>query len=499
MNFDFSKISHLSKEEKYQYMLLYKEQQIRFARKSFWEFCKAVHPLFFKESRTYLKQMADDLQDFVEDNLINPETNRPYNNMTINMPPRHGKSFTANLFAQWLLGKNKRRQVITVSYSRDLSDRFSQQVRDGIAVDKGRPLEITYTDIFPDTVIKYGDSSKREWSLEGSSVVNYFSTSFGSSITGRGATLGIVDDPVKDHVEAFNEQLLDDKMYWYDNTFHSRIEKGGKKIVIATRWSTKDLTGRLLEREPDEWYELKLPACLNEETGEMLCEELFDFDMYMKAKEVMSEEIFMANYQQVPMDVKGRLYTKISTYEDNPIPVDDRGRPLFERIVSYTDTADTGADNLVSIVAGEYKGQLWILDILYTKEPMEITEPLQAKLLVENGVTFAKFESNNGGRGYARNIEKILWEEYSTRKPRIDWFHQSKNKKARILTESVFVMNNIFFPKDWHIQFSRFSQDLLSFQKEGKNKHDDAPDCLTGLAEMVTDRGRKWQAVKSLY
>lgn len=499
MEFDFSIIKHLPKEKQYEYLQLYKEQQIRLARQSFWEFCKAVHPTFFKESRTYLKQMANDLQKFVENDLINPKTNQPYHNMTINMPPRHGKSFTANLFAQWLLGKNKRRQVITVSYSRDLSDRFSQQVRDGIAVEKGRPLEITYTDIFPETIIKYGDSSKREWSLEGSTVVNYFSTSFGSSITGRGATLGIVDDPVKDHVEAFNEQLLDDKMYWYDNTFHSRIEKGGKKIVIATRWSTKDLTGRLLDREPDEWYELKLPACLNEETGEMLCEELFDFDMYNKAKEVMTEEIFNANYQQVPMDVKGRLYTSIATYENNPIPRDENNQPLFERIISYTDTADTGADNLVTIVAGEYKKQLWVLDIYYTKEPMEVTEPELAKVLYQNRVTYAKFESNNGGRGYARNIERILLENYDTRKPKIDWFHQSKNKVSRILSESVFVMNNIFFPTDWHIRWSRFSQDLLSFQKEGKNKHDDAPDALTGLAEMVTDRGKKWTAVKSLY
>src|SRR6185437_562709 len=110
------------------------------------------------------KNMANALQDFVEDNLINPNTNKPYNNMTINIPPRHGKSFTATLFAEWLLGRDKSRQVITVSYSRDLADRFSQSVRDGIAVEKGEGLEITFTDIFPETVIKYGDSAKREWS-----------------------------------------------------------------------------------------------------------------------------------------------------------------------------------------------------------------------------------------------------------------------------------------------------------------------------------------------
>ncbi|MFD4058816.1 phage terminase large subunit, partial [Streptomyces californicus] len=402
--------------------------------------------------------------------------------MTINMPPRHGKSFTANLFAQWLFGKDKNRQIITVSYARDLADRFSQQVRDGIAVEKGEPLEITYSDVFPEVFIKHGDSAKRGWSLEGSSRLNYYATSFGSQITGMGCQIGIIDDPVKDHLEAFNEIILDDKMYWYDNTFLSRVEKGGKKIVIATRWATKDLTGRLIAREPEEWYELKLPACLNEETGEMLCEELFDFEMYNKMKGVMSEEIFMANYQQIPVDVKGRLYTKLLTHNDVPIPTDGAGNLLFERIISYTDTADTGADHLVSIVAGQYKGQLWILDVLYTKEPMEVTENWQAKFLVENEVTYAKFESNNGGRGFARTIEKILLETYNTRKPKIEWFHQSKNKKARILSASTFIMNNVFFPVDWHITHAKFCQDLMAFQKEGKNKHDDAPDALTGLA-----------------
>lgn len=492
-------LSTLTKQQKYEILLMNKELTIRKSRLSFWEFAKATNPKFFKESRTYLQKMCNDLQDLVEDKLINPITHLPYQNMTINIPPRHGKSFTATLFAQWLFGIDKAKQVITVSYSRDLSSRFSQNVRDGIAVDKGEALDITYSDIFPEVFIKHGDGAKQAWSLEGSPRLNYFATSFGSGITGMGCQVGIIDDPVKDSIEAFNETVLDEKLEWYNNTFLSRVEKGGKKIVIATRWSTKDLTGRLLDREPNEWYELKLPVCLDEEEKIMLCSELFDYEMYLKAKSVMSEEIFMANYQQVPMDVKGRLYTDLHTYSSNPIPLDSNGNPLFERIISYTDTADTGADNLVSIVAGQYKGQLWVLDVLYSKDPMEITEPLTAKLFIDNKVTVAKIESNNGGRGFARTVEKTLLETYNTRTPKIEWFHQSKNKKARILTSSTYIINNVFFPVDWHITYSRFYQDLMAFQKEGKNKHDDAPDALTGLVEMVTDKGKSWKAVPSLY
>lgn len=482
----------------WQKLLIAKEIKIRKARESFWEYCKAVQPDFFKDSRWHLKKMADTLQALVENKLINPKTNKPYDNLMINLPPRHGKSFTVQLFAQWILGKNPKKQFIDVSYGKDLSIRFSQNIRDAISQDKGKDLYITFSDVFPDVKLKHGDSSKQAWSLEGSQVPNFYATSIGGAITGMGATVGVIDDPVKNHEEAFNEQVLQEIFDWYNNTFLSRIEKGGKRIIIMTRWSTKDLVGRLLEREPEEWYELKLPACLNEETGEMLCDELFDFEMYKKAKESMSEEIFMANYQQEPMDIKGRLYTKLLTYEDKPIPRDESGHPLFEKIIAYTDTADKGEDNFVSIVGGVYKGQIWVLDILYTKAPMEETEMAQVDLLMRNKVNIVKIESNNGGGYFARNVEKRMHEK-GYRFTKVESFHQSKNKVTRILVNSSYVMNNIFFPTDWKDKYRRFYQDLMSYQKEGRNKHDDAPDALTGLAEMVHDATPKLIPVPRIY
>src|SRR5699024_6375129 len=361
-----------------------------------------------------------------------------------------------------------------------MSSEFSKGVRDGIATDKGENLDITFKDIFPDKAIKRGDASVQKWSLQGHHM-NYLATSFNGTLTGMRGNIAIIDDPVKSAEEAFNESILENKFFWYNNTFLSRVLKGGIKIVIATRWSTKDLTGRLMDREPEEWFELKLPA-YDESTGEMLCEEIFDYEMYSSQKEFMSEEIFLANYQQQPIDVKGRLYTKLQTYSDNPIPKDEAGNPLFERIISYTDTADKGADNFVSIVGGEYKGQIWVLDVLYTKDPMEETEIQQAELLMKWKVNRAVIESNNGGSYFASNVEKRMIEK-NYRFTEIERFHQSKNKVTRILVNSSYVMNNMFFPDDWRETHTRFYQDVMSYQREGKNKHDDAPDTITGLAE----------------
>ncbi len=102
----------------------------------------------------------------------------------------------------------------------------------------------------------------------------------------------------------------------------------------------------------------------------------------------MSEEIASANYQQQPIDLKGRLYSSFKTYTD--IPSDANGRPLFTHIRSYTDTADTGADYLCSIIYGEYNHEAYVLNIYYTKASMEITEPETARRLLTHSVNLAK-------------------------------------------------------------------------------------------------------------
>lgn len=94
-------------------------------------------------------------------------------------------------------------------------------------------------------------------------------------------------------------------------------------------------------------------------------------------------------------------------------------------------------------------------------------------------------ESNNGGRGFARNVERILKESFKNKKCMITWFHQSKNKKTRILVNATNVMEQIIMPDDWKKRFKAFYTDIVKYQRKGKNEHDDAPDGLTGLVEFV--------------
>ena len=156
--------------------------------------------------------------------------------------------------------------------------------------------------------------------------------------------------------------------------------------------------------------------------------------------------------------------------------------PLFKYILNYTDTADEGSDFLCSICYGMYESSYYILDVLYTKDAMEVTEPATARMLTENHVGCAIIESNNGGRGFARSVQREC-KEIGNSHTRIKWFHQSKNKTARILSNSTAVMDNLYFPVNWEDRWPEFARTLRRYQREGKNEHDDAPDALTGVYE----------------
>lgn len=472
------------------------------ARSSFWNFSSLLYPSFYKEDRDFLIELCNTLQAFYENRIIKsaPEADwrivdsleglKDYiicENLMINIPPRHGKSFTATNFAKWILGKDNTNKIITVSYNEKLSGRFAKAVRDGIDEIKVEPERIVYSDIFPTTKIKQGDAATQMWSLDGQ-FFNYLATSPTGTVTGVGCRFGIIDDLIKDKYEAYNDNVLENHWDWYTNTFLSRLEEGAKQIVIMTRWSTKDLCGKLLAQEPESWYVFKRKA-YDEAKDLMLCPPLLSKKSYLNKKSKTDVEIVEANYNQNPVDVKNRLYTNLKTYTD--IPRDKSGKPAFERIISYTDTADEGDDNLITFVAGEYQGEAYILDAYYTKESMEVTEPKTAELLVNNKVNYAKIESNNGGRGFARNVERIIWEKHKSRKVVIEWFHQSQNKVARILSNSSFVMEHIYFPSNWRDKWPLLYHDLTTYQRGGKNKHDDAPDGLTGLAEMISNDGSK--------
>lgn len=440
------------------------------ARREFWEYCKLLHKDFYREDREFLKELCCKLQDFY------------YNDdefMIVNEPPRHGKSFTATNFVEWVLGRNPLERIMSASYSHDLSKNFSKKVRGTISTEKIGD-NIVYSDIFSETKLKFGSSEAMKWQTDKSNQINYLATSPSGSATGFGCTLMVIDDLVKNAYEANNESILEAQYEWFVNTMLSRREGKKKVLIIMTRWNSKDLAGKILEYVKENnisYSHINFKA--EQEDGTMLCPSIFDKKASERAKQLMGEDIYEANYNQTPIDMKGCLYSNLQTYSELPTVLE---------ICNYTDTADEGTDYLCSInyaICSDDKA--YILDVIYTQAAMEITEPLVAGMLTKDDVNYAVIESNNGGKGFARNVERIC-RENNNNHTMFKRFTQTKNKVSRILTGATGVMQNVIFPEEWKSMYPKFYKDVTQFQRLGKNKVDDCVDVLTGIYEQLRKR-----------
>lgn len=442
------------------------------ARREFFYFCNLMASDFYKPERRYLVELCEALQSFYEDEKAKV--------LIINEPPRHGKSRTAGLFVEWVLGRNPAEKIMTGSYNNILSATFAKNVRNAIQEVKADDNITVYSDIFPNVRIKRGDAAMDMWSLDGG-YNSYLATSPSGTATGFGCSLLIIDDIIKNAEEAYNETAKEKSWLWFTNTMLSRLEEGGKILIIMTRWASDDLAGRAIEHFGEAAKVITMKAL--QPDGTMLCDEILSRRSYEEKVRAMGADIASANYQQEPIDLKGQLYSSFKTYDR--IPVDINGNPLFTAIRNYTDTADTGSDYLCSIVYGVYNGEAYVLDLLYTKDAMEETEPATAAMLYRNDVNVADFESNNGGRGFARQVRRILQDTYKSNKTVINTFAQTKNKAARILSNSTWVMEHIYFPTNWKDRWPEYYRAMTRYQREGKNTHDDAPDATTGIAEKI--------------
>lgn len=458
---------------------------IHLARMSLWHYCQMMAPDFYLDDRPHLIALCNELQSFYE------STERV---CIINLPPRHGKSRTAALFVEWVMGQDRRTQVITASYNEELSTTFAKTVRNTIQEKKVDRKVTVYSDIFPDTRIKQGDASMKLWSLDGAGHHSYLATSPTGTATGFGASLILCDDLIKNAEEAYNDRRLQQLWSFFTDTLLSRREPGQKIIFIMTRWASGDVAGRALAHFKSIGVpvrEVQFKAC--QDDGTMLCPSILSREDYEIMLKTQDPGIVRANYDQQPIDEQGRLYSKgFGTYS---------GRTEYKEIKAYCDTADTGEDFLCSIVYGvvDYDPmEIHILDVVYSQENMDITTPIVVESYLQDfdgqKVSVATIESNNGGRGFRRDVERMC-NHYGG----VTVFEdrpQTANKIARILTASAWLMDHVKMPEDWSARWPKFFEDIVHFKRVGKNAHDDAPDALTGIydveTEHVGDGGNVW-------
>lgn len=408
-------------------------------------------------------------------NAIEEVSKNNIRRLIINMPPRYGKTELAvRHFIAYGLALNPRAKFLHLSYSATLAEENSMAVKDIMQAD-------WYKELFPRSQIKDGRDTKSRW--ETISGGGMYATSTLGQVTGFGAGSQddtyfggaiVIDDPIKPE-DAFSDVEREKVNRRFETTIRSRVNSRNTPIIIIMqRLHENDLCGYLQRAEPNVWEVLKLPAIT--EDGHALWEVRHTLDELQKLRDI-NPIVFETQYMQNPTPLEGLLYNPKSwkTYTDIP--------PTARAVrKNYTDTADTGADNLVSVNYVETEHGNYILDMIVTDEPMEVTEGLVARMLTKDGIEIANIESNNGGRGFARNVERLMRLQGNDT-TRVEWFHQSANKQVRIFSNSAAVQNLTYFPDGWEVLFTKAHNELSGYMKTGRNAHDDVEDVLTGMVE----------------
>ena len=417
--------------------------------------------------------------------------------LMINMPPRYGKTELAvKNFIAHCLALNPSAKFIHLSGSSELALDNSEAIRDMVTSQE-------YMDLFPGVSLSKSTTGKKKWYTTQDGGV--YATSAGGQITGFGAgsfysdkddaeldkfwteidqkeEFGgaiVIDDPIKPD-DAESSTIRDRVNNRYDTTIKNRVNSRNTPIIIIMqRLHPNDLCGHILKTSLENWHVLKIPA-ISEVNGERKAlwdykhtlEELDD----LRGQTPLSIVTFDRQYQQDPKPLKGLLYTTFLTYDNIP------GQGIR---YAYVDTADQGDDYLCSIVWEEIGEMKYLIDVIYTQEANEITEDMVAKQFDEYEVNYAKIESNNGGRAFARNVSRISEDDLRNMKTDISWFHQSKNKITRIKTNSSTVQKTIVYPQDWGVRWPEFYDSMTGYMAAGGNDHDDAQDTITGVAEGI--------------
>ncbi len=413
--------------------------------------------------------------------------------LIITMPPQHGKSVGATtLLPAYLLGLDPDCRIAIASYSGQLASKFNRRVQ--------RILESReYGAIFPDTTIKQG--SKPPSYIRTADEVeiidhrgSLLSVGREGSLTGNRVDCFILDDLYKDALEANSPLVRANCWEWYTSVVRTRMHNRSRELIVFTRWHEEDLIGTLMNREPveelrswsqldglpsDRWLHLNFEALKSSppteidprQAGEALWKEQQGTAL-LEAKRRLDPIQFEAMYQGHPSSREGLLYgTNFAEYDALP-------REIVRR-ANYTDTADTGDDYLCSMsYAVDADGIIYVTDAVYSREPMEMTEPMVAEMLARSDTRQAVIESNNGGRGFARAVQVLV------PAVRIEWFHQHANKEARILSNSATALHLIRFPHGWNQRWPELYAHLTTYRRRFRtNRWHDAADVVTGIVE----------------
>ena len=428
--------------------------------------------------------IAKELQQFYFDVMAGKQPR-----LIIQAPPRSGKSeLFSRRFPAWAFGQNPNLQIIAASYSTDLASRMNRDVQRIIDSEE-------YQGVFPETTL----NGKNIATVSGQSLRNseifeivghagaYRSAGVGAGITGMGADIGIIDDPVKDAKEANSQTIRDAVWDWYTTTFYTRLSPKSGILLGMTRWHEDDLAGRLLREmanDGDQWRIVSFPAiaeCDEEyrNEGEALHPERYDLERLTKIKKAVGSQAWNALYQQRPSSkggdiIKGAWFKRYSVL------------PRMKRVIIAGDTAQKikqHNDFSVFLAAGlAVDGGVYIFDLIRGKwEAPELEQKLSDVWNKYRSMPVHKvyIEDKSSGTSLIQNIQR------KQRIP-IEGVQVDTDKYTRVLGVQGYIESGyIYLPNnaEW---IEDFIKECEAFTATDSHKHDDQVDAMVmAITELM--------------
>ena len=451
---------------------------------------------FYTPRRRTLKTVVDDLQD-LEDGEIDF--------YGLSLPPRTGKSSICIFFLSWIMGKRPNSHNAMSGHSGILADGFYGEILNLIMTQ-----EYTFHEIFPLAKLDKKSADKKEINLD---KPDRFATLTCRGIDGTWTgSVDIssdgylyVDDLVRDRTESLSPTRLANRYQDYLNVLVDRKNDGAKELMVGTRWNVFDPLG-VVERENkhNQRYRFRKIPALNEND-----ESNFDYDYgvgfstqyYIDMRERLEKPEWMAKFQQNPFVREGLLFPENELhYFDGTIPEGNY------KIVAAIDPAFGGGDSVsMPICLVHENGKKYIIDWMHNKGSLKITIPLVRDKIMRHDVVEVKFEKNNGGELYCKNVQVDLVDRkynhchcYTKSAP----VRLSKEEKINAYADYIkdnflFLLPNrnisidddgVRFVYKRSDEYDKAIDEMTIYTAEGRNEHDDSCDALTQLAMMFEDK-----------
>lgn len=392
--------------------------------------------------------------------------------LIFNLPPRNLKTFLITIcYSAWCLGHNPSKRIIIASYGDDLSQKFLRDIRKILN-------SLWYKTIFPETIISQRKNSGSE--LETTEKGFIFVTSTGSTLTGRGANLIIIDDPMK-AADVFSEAHRKRVVDWFHNTLYTRLDSKQDSVlmVVMQRLHEDDLTGHLEQYEDfrkisfpaiatiDEKFKVAKGLYYRREKGSVLNPHHETIETLRATRTILGNHGFSAQYQQDPIPFDGTIFKKeyFRYFEDIPSYIQD------QRIVVSWDTANTAGDNsdyTVGTVWSMSNHGFFLLEVVRVKEEFDGILRMIDRYM--NKYPGSKLLIEPAGSGTS------IIQMCKSRRIPVQYSQPLDDKVTRALRQMAFFEHGLVFFKQDAPWLSVLERELLAFPN-GKN--DDQVDSIT--------------------